>query len=191
MSKLQLILCLLLLSAALSAQTNPTGVLAARWHDSGFQGDDNYNAVTAASDGKIYYVISAHKIDLGAHMFSYDPASGKVTQIADLTEASGEKGLRTVPQGKSHVNFHEHKGKLYFATHMGYYQVKDGKELVGVPPPGYKPYPGGHFLAYDMATGKIEKLATAPGGEGIITMSMDKKKERLLGLTWPSGQFLV
>lgn len=191
MRKLQLSLCLFLMPAALPAQTNPTGVLAARWHDSGFPGDDNYNAVTAASDGKIYYVISAHKIDLGAHMFSYDPATGKVTQVADLTEASGEKGLKTVPQGKSHVDFHEHKGKLYFATHMGYYQVKDGKELVGVPPAGYKPYPGGHFLAYDMSTGKIEKLATAPGNEGIITMSMDKKKGRLLGLTWPSGRFLV
>ncbi len=190
MRKLRLFLCLLLVSMGLIAQAASTGVLTARWHDSGFNGDDNYNAVTAASDGKIYYVISAHKIDLGAQMYSYDPASGKVTHLADLTEASGEKGLKAVPQGKSHVNFYEHKGKLYFATHLGYYQVIDGKEMVGVPPAGYKPYPGGHFLAYDMKTGKIEKLATAPGGEGIITLSMDKKKERLYALTWPSGRFL-
>lgn len=190
MRKLRLFLCLLLVSMGLIAQAASTGVLTARWHDSGFNGDDNYNAVTAASDGKIYYVISAHKIDTGAQMFSYDPASGKVTHLADLTEASGEKGLKAVPQGKSHVNFYEHKGKLYFATHLGYYQVIDGKEMVGVPPAGYKPYPGGHFLAYDMKTGKIENLATAPGGEGIITLSMDKKKERLYALTWPSGRFL-
>ncbi|MBI4892596.1 MAG: hypothetical protein HY821_18370, partial [Acidobacteria bacterium] len=109
---------LLLMGAALHGQSNSTGVLAARWHNSGFAGDDNYNAVTAASDGKIYYVIAAHKIDLGAHMFRYDPASGKVEQLADLTEASGEKGLKTIPQGKSHVNFYEHQGKLYFATHL-------------------------------------------------------------------------
>ncbi|MBI4889803.1 MAG: 6-bladed beta-propeller, partial [Acidobacteria bacterium] len=89
------------------------------------------------------------------------------------------------------VNFYEHQGKLYFATHLGYYQVVDGKEMVGLPPAGYQPYPGGHFLSYDMATGRIEKLATAPGGEGIITMSMDVKKERLLALTWPSGRFLA
>lgn len=178
------------MSMGLLAQTASTGVLTARWHDAGFDGDDNYNAVTAASDGKIYYVISAHRIDTGAQMYSYDPASGKVTHLADLTEASGEKGLKAVPQGKSHVNFYEHKGKLYFATHLGYYQVIDGKEMVGVPPAGYKPYPGGHFLAYDMKTGKIENLATAPGGEGIITLSMDKKKERLYALTWPSGRFL-
>ena len=183
--------CVLLASSLLGADFVSTGVLAARWHESGFIGDDSYNGVTAASDGKIYYVICAHKIDVGAQMFSYDPATDKVTHLADLTEASGEKGLKSVPQGKSHVNFYEHNGKLYFATHMGYYQVVDGKELVGVPPAGYKPYPGGHFLGYDMATGKIEKLASAPVGEGIITMAMDKRRERLFGLTWPSAHFLV
>ena len=51
--------------------------------------------------------------------------------------------VKAVPQGKSHVSFCEREGNLYFATHMGYYQVVAGKELVGVPPRGYKPYPGG------------------------------------------------
>jgi sugar lactone lactonase YvrE len=170
----------------------PTGVLAARWHDSGFaEGDDNYNAVTAASDGKIYYVLCAHNIDVGAQMYSYDPATGRVKHLGDLTEAVGEKGLKAIPQGKSHVSFYEHQGKLYFATHLGYYQNVGGKELVGVPPPGYKPYPGGHFLSYHIATGKFEKLASAPAGEGIITMAMDPKRGRLYGLTWPSAKFLV
>ncbi|MCX6621431.1 MAG: 6-bladed beta-propeller [Acidobacteria bacterium] len=177
---------------ALSSSPNaPTGVLPARWHDAGFaDGDDNYNAVTAASDGKIYYVLCAHKIDVGAQMFSYDPKTGKVTRLADLTEVSGEKGSKAIPQGKSHVPFFEHKGKLYFATHLGYYEHVGGKELVGVPPKGYKPYPGGHFLSYDLASGKTEKLADAPPGEGIITMAMDQGREEIYALTWPSGLFL-
>jgi DNA-binding beta-propeller fold protein YncE len=177
--------------AATPAHSSPIGVLAARWHDSGFaQSDDNYNAVTAASDGKIYYVLCSHKIDVGAQMFSYEPATGKVSHLADLTEAAGEKGLKAVPQGKSHVSFHEHGGKLYFATHLAYYDHAGKKELAGTPPAGFKPYPGGHFLAYDMATRKIADLAKAPDGEGIITMAMDVKRGRLYGLTWPSGLFL-
>lgn len=183
--------CLLILAGCVAAQTQPAGVLAARWHDSGFpQGDDNYNAVFAAGDGKIYYVICSHKIDTGAQLFSYDPASGKVARLADLTEAVGEKGLKAVPQGKSHVPFYEHRGKLYFATHLGYYNNAGGKEMAGVPPPGYKPYPGGHFLAYDLAAQKLEKLGSAPAGEGIIALTMDPQRGKLYALTWPSGLFL-
>ena len=182
---------ILLLQLTAASASLPTGVLVARWHDSGFaESDDNYNAVTTASDGKIYYVLCAHKIDTGAQMFSYDPKTGKTERLADLTEASGEKGLKAVPQGKSHVPFFETDGKLYFGTHLGYYSHEGGKELVGVPPPGYKPYPGGHFLAYDLKTGKIEKLADAPAGEGIITMAMDTGRKQIYALTWPSGLFL-
>jgi hypothetical protein len=61
---------------------------------------------------------------------------------------------------------------------------------MALPPTGYRPYPGGHFLAYEMASGKFENLATAPQGQGIISMSMDTKRGRLYGLTWPSGYFL-
>ena len=34
-------------------------------------------------------------------------------------------------------------------------------ETMGIPPVGYKPYPGGHFLSYDMRTGKFEDLVKA------------------------------
>lgn len=183
-------------SLALGQPVNPAkpdlrGVLSARWHDSGFaHGEDHYNALNFASDGKLYYVICSKGIDVGAQMFSFDPATGVSKHLGDLTEAVGEKGRKAVPQGKSHVSFFEHKGKLYFATHLGYYRHEGGKEIVGDPPPGYQPYPGGHFLAYDMATGKFEDLAIAPEREGIITMSMDKRLGKLYALTWPSGYFL-
>jgi len=100
------------------------------------------------------------------------------------------KGLKTIVQGKSHVNFVESNGKLYFATHVGYYSIIDGMEKIGVPPPGYKAYPGGHFLAYDMTTGKSDDLAKAPRGEGILSMTMDTRRSRLYGLTWPTGYFI-
>jgi hypothetical protein len=165
--------------------------LIAESFDSGFaKAHATFNGMLEASDGKVYYVLCSEVVDTGAQMFSYDPVSGHIQHLADLTEAAGEKGLHAIPQGKSHVNFVEWQGKLYFSTHVGYYTRVNGRESMGVPPPGYKPYPGGHFMAYDMATGKTQRLASAPPGEGIIDFNMDGKRGRLYGLTWPSGHFL-
>ncbi len=169
-----------------------SGVLRARLHPSGFdQSHDNYNSCFQASDGRVYYVLCSASIDVGAQMFRFDPSSQRVQHLGDLTAAAGEKDLKAIPQGKSHVNFVEWRGKLFFATHMGYYTLERGKEEAGVPPSGYKPYPGGHFLSYDLATGKFEDLARVPGGEGILDMAMDTRRGRLYGLTWPSGLFFL
>lgn len=151
---------------------------------------DTYNGISCASDGRVYYVLSSDKADVAAQMFVYDPRGGAVRHLGDLTESAGEKGMNAISQGKSHVSFVEHEGKLYFATHIGFYSIIGGMEKPGIPPAGMKPYRGGHFLSYDMTTGKFEDLALAPGGEGIITFNMDTKRGRLYGLTWPTGRLL-
>ena len=165
--------------------------LTARTYNSGFElAHDTYNGMGTGSDGKIYYVLSSESYEVGARMYCYDPATDKISYCGDLTEACGEKGLKTIVQGKSHVTFVELKGKLYFATHVGYYSIVDGMEKIGIPPEGFKPYPGGHFLAYDMTSGKFDDLAKAPRGEGILSMTMDTQRGRLYGLTWPTGFFI-
>lgn len=165
--------------------------LTAHRYDSGFEFAHNtFNGISAASDGLIYYVLCSDKHDVGAQMYVFDPAARRIRRLGDLTEACGEKGRRTIVQGKSHVSFVEAGGKLYFATHLGYYAVVDGVERVGIPPEGWKPYPGGHLLAYDMASGRFEDLAIEPHGEGIITMNMDVRRGRIFGLTWPTGYFV-
>jgi len=167
------------------------GRLTARTFNSGFpESHDTYNGMGAASNGKIYYVLSTESIDVGAQMYSFDPATGKIDRHGDLNDACGEGGKKMISQGKSHVNFVEHNNKLYFASHIGYYSIIDGMEKPGVPPAGYKPYPGGHFLAFDMASGKFEDFGLAPRREGIITMNMDTGRGRLYGITWPTGRFL-
>ncbi len=168
----------------------PAHKLAGIPHDSGFaDGHDPYNSMGCASDGKIYYVLSADKYDVGARMFCYDPATDKVKFIADLTEACGEKDKKSIVQGKSHVNFVESDGKLFFASHLGFYGSINGKEAMGTPPEGWTAYPGGHLLAYDLKSGKFEDYAIAPNKEGILAFSMDTKRGRSFGLTWPSGIF--
>jgi hypothetical protein len=195
-----LVLCILGLALSGCQVSNPTkqppaalpdGRLIARIHNSGFDlAHDSYNGISAASDGKIYYVLSSESIEVGAQIYSYDATADKIQHLGDLTEACGEKGLKAIPQNKSHVGFWESAGKLYFASHIGYYTIKNGMETMGEPPAGYKPYPGGHFLSYDLATGKFENLVIAPHGEGIIAMTMDPVRGRLYGLTWPTGYFI-
>jgi hypothetical protein len=183
---------LVLAFSAGCAKEAPRGKLIAHAFDSGFAlAHDTYNGMGVAGDGNIYYVLSSESHETGAQMYSYSPTTGKVKHVGDLTEACGEKGLRTIAQGKSHVAFVESNGKLYFATHLGYYSIIDDMEKPGIPPPGFKPYPGGHFLAYDLASGKFEDLAVEPHREGILSMTMDTQRGRLYGITWPTGYFVT
>ena len=166
--------------------------LIAKSYFSGFDlAHDTYNAITAASDGKIYYVLSSQSIDDGGKVYVYDPKTDKTEFLADLTEICGEKGTTAISQGKSHVNFSEMNGKLYFSTHVGYYEIINGMErLPNKVPEGYKLYPGGHFLSYDLKSGVFEDLALAPNGEGIVTMEMDKERGQIYAITWPKGYFV-
>ncbi len=164
--------------------------IIAKTYNSGFAlGHDSYNAMGTGSDGRIYYCLSSENIDQGARMFCFDPRTQQIKDLGDLTEACGEKGSKAIPQGKSHVNFIEMKGKLYFATHVGVYSIVEGKETLGIPPAGYKPYPGGHLLSYELKTGKFEDYGICPGREGVLTFNMDAKRGRMFALTWPSGIF--
>ncbi|MFT3934440.1 MAG: hypothetical protein QM726_12535 [Chitinophagaceae bacterium] len=172
------------------AQQPVSKILTATTYNSGFDlAHDTYNGLSAASDGNIYYVLSSQSIDTGGMMYSFNPLTGKTKLCGDLTEACGEKGLKTIVQGKSHVKFVETDGKLYFATHIGYYSMVDGMEKMGIPPTGYKEYPGGHLLSYDLKTGKYENMAIAPHKEGILAMNMDTKRKIIYGITWPTGFF--
>jgi len=174
------------------ARSGNNATLEGFYYYSGFDSTSNtYNSISSASDGRIYYVLSSGSYDVGAQFYIYDPKTDEIEHVADLSDASGEGGTNLIPQGKSHVNFFEKEGKLYFATHLGVYEIFNGVELIPRNlPDGYEPYPGGHFLSYDMETGDFEKLATAPHGEGIISMRMDTDRGHLYGLTWPSGYFL-
>ena len=177
---------------AASAQKSPTGTIVAQTYNSGFDlAHDTYNAISTASDGKIYYILSSQSIDVGGQMYCYDPVTDKIRHLADLTEVCGEKGLKAIPQGKCHCTFYERDGKLYFSTHAGYYEIVDGMEtMVRNPPKDYKLYPGGHLLSYDMATAKFEDLGKAPYGEAFLTTTMDTKRGQIYAITWPKGYFI-
>ncbi|MEN8228849.1 MAG: hypothetical protein ABFS38_11905 [Bacteroidota bacterium] len=173
-------------------QTVETKPLIAKHYYSGFElAHDTYNTISAASDGKIYYCLSSQSIDIGGQYYVYDPSSDQTEHLGDITEICGEAGTKAIVQGKSHCNYYEYQGKLYVSTHAGYYQMIDGMEMMVVDAPeGYKLYPGGHILSYDLSTGKWEDLAIAPDGEAFVTMYMDTDHGQIYGISWPYGYFL-
>lgn len=166
--------------------------LIATQYYSGFElAHDTYNAISSASDGNIYYVLSSQEMDIGGQMYMYNPKTDNTKFLGDLTDICGEKGMKAISQGKSHVRFYESKGKLYFSTHVGYYEMIDGMErLPENEPPGFQLYPGGHLVSYDLATGEFEDLAIAPDGEGIITMILDAERGQIYAITWAKGYFI-
>jgi hypothetical protein len=188
---LRLLLVLFAATPVLLVHAADIPVLPGQIYDSEFpQGHATFNGMGVAHDGTIYYVITSEEYNIAGQMYSFNPKSRKITHLGDLSAACGEDKIKAVAQGKSHVTFVEDNGKLYFSTHLGYYNSINGVEKAGAPPAGYLPYQGGHLLAYDMKTGKFDDLATAPRHEGIITMSMDVQRGRMYGITWPTGHFL-
>lgn len=158
--------------------------------NSGFElSHDTYNGIYRASDGNIYYILCSTDRDEGGKMYCFEPSSKKISLCGDLTEICGEKGLMTIPQGKSHVTFIESGDKLFFGTHIGYYDVVDGMDMFGAPPRGYKPYPGGHILSYDLRTKLFIDYGIVPESEGVLTMNMDVRRGIIYGITWPTGFF--
>lgn len=160
--------------------------------DSGF-GDahDTYNAITVASDGKIYYILSSEKYDVAGRFFVFDPFTESIRLIGDLTALCGEGQRHSIAQGKSHVEFYEYEGKLFFATHVGYYELLDGMDRLACnPPAGYGLYSGGYILSYDMVSSKVKRLAFIPGGEGVLSMVMDTDRGYIFCITWPTGNFI-
>jgi hypothetical protein len=146
-------------------------------------GDSNYHSIVAASDGKVYFSVDTHDSDYACRIYRFDPDTETMTLVAKLDEVLGEDPATQISQGKIHTPFFEHKGKLWFSTHISFY----AGDLPGFDSGDKIPYQGGHFMSYDLATGEFEDLAQIFPSEGIITMAMDTRHEVLYGLTWPAG----
>lgn len=138
-------------------------------------GDSNYNGITYASDGNVYYVICSHNKKSGAHLFRYNPRIGEVHIVGDLTSIVGEDRSKVINQGKVHCDLYEYKGKLWFGTHADAYD---------------RTYPGGHFMSYDLKSGKFEDLGIPAPNEGLVTVGMDTTRNRMYAVTWPGYSFL-
>jgi len=144
--------------------------------------DGNWAALLAASDGKVYVGLAYHGGD--GHVVYYDAKSRQMHDIGNLTELSGEEGLKRGPQSKVHAKFGEGRdGRIYFGTHAGYwwdyarFATKEG-------------YPGAHWMTFDPKTLKVENFGLGTPHEGINTGAYDPKYNRIYGLTHPRAHFV-
>ncbi len=146
-------------------------------------GDSNYHSMVSASDGNLYFSVDTHNIEYACRIYKFDPRTEEMTLVAKMDEVLGEDTATHVAQGKVHTPFFEDEGKLWFGTHISFYEG----DLPGFKSEVRIPYQGGHFMSYDLKTGAFEDLAKTFPGEGIITTAMDTERNVLYGLTWPSG----
>ena len=172
-----------------SKKENVEKIIQGKYILSGFgKGKGNYNGIHYASNGMIYYFLCTGHLDYGAHMYSFNPETEEVKFIADMAEICDEKDQESILQSKVHTRIFEYKGKIYFGTHTDHLSENYEKvEIIGTPPPGYKPYPGGHLLSYDLETGQFVDLGIVPSKEGVLAMVMDTTKGIIYGTTWPTG----
>jgi len=123
--------------------------------------DMQLQGIICASNGNTYFAMSCHNPVHNAQFYSYDPAKDIVTHIADVGAWCGESDSvgRRNTQGKVHSNIYESNGVLYLTT-TSTHSTKD------------HPYRGGHFLSYELATGKYRDLASFPdtNGGGLLSM---------------------
>ncbi|MFT4023473.1 MAG: hypothetical protein QM664_06790 [Flavihumibacter sp.] len=162
--------------------------LIAQSFDSGFAlAHDSYNCISATPDGSICYVLASAEPDQGGRVFRFDPQTSEITALAELDDCCGEKNSGCIAQGKSHDGFYSFEGRLFFSTHIGYYESIDGMERLPVRhPAGGGLYRGGHLLSVDPSGNRIEDHVTLPG-EGILAMTLDTDRGIAYLLSWPSG----
>ncbi len=170
------------LVATLSAAAARTVQLDHRVFEGLAEMDGNWAALLAASDGKVYAGLAYHG---GAgHLVYYDSKTGRMHDLGNLNQLTGEDNLHRGPQSKVHSKFGEGKdGRIYYGTHGGYWF--DYARFAT-----RKGYPGAHWQAYDPKTDRVIDFGLGVPNEGVNTGAYDPLFNRIYGLTHPRGHFV-
>ncbi|MCO6492744.1 MAG: hypothetical protein J5I98_30275 [Phaeodactylibacter sp.] len=134
--------------------------------------DSMWSGIYTARSGKIYIGLCTHAD--AANFYEFDPATGKMEHLADLTVFKGERGQGIRTSGKIHVSFVEDKdGKIYF----GDFCEDNGPECID--PSSYR---GAHWFRFDPEERELVNLGRISRHAGLLGMSIDPERRRLYGL---------
>ena len=106
--------------------------------------DGQWQGITVASDGNVYFGTSTHSRSHGAGFHRYNPTTGEHKILAEDMTVICSEGDTESEQGKIHSPIVEHDGWLYFTTHLSNYW-----------PEGIEKYPGAHVIGYELKTEKF------------------------------------
>ena len=135
--------------------------------------DGQWQGIIADSDGQTYFSVSSHSPRHNAQFYRYDPENDEVEHLIDVGVWCGYEDSpgKYNAQGKIHSNIYEHEGKLYCTSTSAHATLEH-------------PYPGGHFLAYDLKTGEFHNLGKVDydGKGGLLSAVFDPKLERMYAI---------
>ncbi|MCC6445136.1 MAG: hypothetical protein IT210_16965 [Armatimonadetes bacterium] len=159
-------------------------------------GEYMFSAIAAGPDGRIYMGTAPTDVSF-AHLLRYDPASGRVEDLADFRKLTGENDSRLIPQSKIHTQLvFDKKGLLWFGTHCHERDTAQDGGLSRFP----KGYSDGYCFSFDpkialfdnrgILLPKKMEFPSSPleYGESLISAAFDPGKGRWvtssIGL-WP------
>ena len=142
--------------------------------------DGQWQGMTTASDGACYFGSSTHSPKHGCSFFKFEPASKKLTTLAeDMTKICGEDLTKTPPQGKIHSPIVECDGWLYFTTHLSNYWEE-----------AINKYTGAHVIGYELSTGKFRDFGVIRKGFTIYTaINVDKINKKIYVFVVPFSKY--
>ena len=132
--------------------------------------DGQWQGITLASDGNVYFAVGSHSAGVGAPFLRYDPRTDTMkTLTRNITLQCGETPGKTPDQGKIHSEIIEHKGWLYFGTHLADYSGW-----------GFTSYTGGHLVGYEMATETFRDFGVIhPNYTNYSGIGLDRQREKM------------
>ncbi len=130
-----------------------------------------WSGLYCASNGKVYIGLSTHAD--AAYVYEFDPATEKMTFLADLSRLAEERGRGIWTTGKIHVQMQELDGYVYFGAL---------DEDSGPPAIDCSSYQGPHWYRINLETSKVERLSLINSFWGLVGQVMDAERRLLYGL---------
>ena len=156
---------------------------------------DTIWAMTAHPDGKIYVALCGElEGGLSVHIARYDPETRRVEYLLDVARALGEdpdNGHATHSK-LHHSMIPGDDDLLYCATHCSGAPAGDDtwRPWQGWDDP-VKSFTGFHIFTFNVRTGEVNDLGQPFPNEGCRTLSLDTRRRKLYGITYPRDHLFV